>query len=192
MLWPLELPVKITFWLLIALVLLATIVSVKLKWSPRKTFVIASLIAFIGFIPSCAIVMNVVDARRFGVFEYVSYDEVQDFRIERFLPPAARNITLEKTFIGHRAKYSISESELKSYVDGLWVAYGKHSGVARSNLKDGEPVKSQEIEMDFQGLNWPRMNDAVRFHSPVERDGGGATYFFDPTSGVTYHRAGYW
>lgn len=192
MLWPLELPVKITFWLLIAIVLLATIVSVKLKWSQRRTFVIASLAAIIGFIPSCSIVMRIVDARRFGVFEYASYSEVQDFRIERFLPPAAKNITLEKTSVGHRAKYSISESELKSYVDGLWVAYGNYSAVPRSNLKDGETVKSEEIETDFQGLNWPRMKAAVKFHSPVERDGGGATYFFDPTSGVTYHRVGYW
>ena len=61
-----------------------------------------------------------------------------------------------------------------------------------SKFKDGEPVKGEEIEMDFQDLNWPRMINAVRFHSPVEGDGGGATYFFDPTTGITYHRAGYW
>jgi hypothetical protein len=192
MLWPLELPVKITFGLLVALVLLATVGSLRLKWAPRKTFVIASLFAFVGFIPSCAVVMKIVDARRFGIFQYASYDEVQDFRIERFLPTAARNITLEKTFIGHRAKYMISESELKSYIDGLWDAYGKYSAIPRSKLKEGESVKSEEIEMDFQDLNWPRMINAVRFHSPVEGDGGGATYFFDPTTGITYHRAGYW
>jgi len=192
MLWPLELPFKITCWLLIALVLLATIGSVRLNWKPGKTFAIASLIAFIGFVPSCAIVMKFVDARRFGVFQHTSYDQVQDFRIERFLPPAALNITLEKTFIGHRAKYKISESDLKSYVDGLWDAYGKYSAVPRSNLNDGEPVKTEEIESNFQGLNWPPMDNAVKFHSPVERDGGGATYYFEPTTGVTYHRAGYW
>lgn len=53
MFWPLELPVKITFLLLIGLVLLATIASVKLNWKPSRTFVFASLIALIGFIPSC-------------------------------------------------------------------------------------------------------------------------------------------
>ena len=120
------------------------------------------------------------------------YDQVQDFRIERFLPPAALNITLEKTFIGHRAKYKISESELKAYVDGLWDTYGKYSAVLRSNLNDGEPVKTEEIEPNFRGLNWPSMDNAVKYHSPVERDGGGATYYFEPTTGVTYHRAGYW
>ena len=192
MLWPLVLPVKITFWLLVALVLMATIGSVRLKWPTRKTFVIASVIAFVGFIPSCTIVMSIVDARRFGVFEYASYDEVRDFRIERFLPPAAHNITLEKTFIGHRAKYTISESELKSFLDGLWDAYGEYSAVPRSNLKDGEPVRSEQIQMDLRGLDWPPMTDAVRFQSPVEGDGGGATYYFDRATGVTYHRAGYW
>lgn len=192
MLWPLELPVKITFAILLALVLLATIGAGRLKWAPRKTFVIASLIAFIGFIPSCTVVMKFVDARRFGVFEYSSYHEVKDFRIERFLPPTARDITLEKTFMGHRAKYTITETELRKYLDGLWETYGSQSSISRSNLKDGEPGNREEIEMVFEGLNWPQINGSVQFHSPVESDGGGATYYFDPTSGVTYHRAAYW
>ncbi len=192
MLWPLELPVKITFGILIAFVFLATVGSKRMKWEPRSTFAISLLIAFLGFIPSCIVVMKIVDARRFGVFEYDSFDEVQDFRVERFLPPAARKITLKKSFIGHHAKYLISESELKSYVDGLWDRYGKNSVVPRSKFKDGEPVKGEEIEMDFQGLNWPRMKEAIRFYSPTEDDGGGATYFFDPASGTAYHRAGYW
>ena len=192
MLWPLELPVKITFWLLIALVLLATLGSVRLNWAPRKTFVIASLMAFVGFVPSCSIVMKIVDARRFGIFNYASYDEVQDFRIERFLPPAARKITLEKTFIGHRAKYTIHESDLKSYVEGLWDVYGKYSAVPRTSLNDGEPVQQEEVTQRFQDLSWPPMNNAIKYHSPVEGDGGGATYYFEPSTGMAYHRAGYW
>ena len=136
--------------------------------------------------------MKFVDARRFGVFEYTSYNEVQDFRIERFLPPTARDITLEKTFMGHRAKYTITETELRKYLDGLWEAYGKKSSIPRSDLKDGEPGTRDEIETVFEGLNWPKMNESVQFHSPVESDGGGATYYFDQTSGVTYQRAAYW
>ena len=136
--------------------------------------------------------MKFVDARRFGVFEYTSYNEVQDFRIERFLPPTARDITLEKTFMGHRAKYTITETELRKYLDGLWEAYGKKSSIPRSDLKDGEPGNRDEIETVFEGLNWPKMNESVQFHSPVESDGGGATYYFDQTSGVTYQRAAYW
>jgi hypothetical protein len=36
------------------------------------------------------------------------------------------------------------------------------------------------------------LKEAIRFYSPTEGDGGGATYFFDPASGTAYHRAGYW
>ncbi|MFN8741107.1 MAG: hypothetical protein ACK5YR_14365 [Pirellula sp.] len=192
MFWALELPVKITFWILVAVVVLVMIVGNGRNWAPLKSLAIISSVVFIGFVPSCAIVMRIVDAQRFGLFQYASYSDVQDFRVERFLPPAAQDITLEKTFIGHRAKYTISESELRSYLDGHWNAYGKYSAIPRSDLKDGESVMSEEIEDDFQGLNWPRMGEAIRFHSPVEHDGGGATYYFDPVSGTTYHRAGYW
>jgi hypothetical protein len=192
MLWPLELPVRVAFWILVAFVLMATLCSGRWKWKPGKTFMTASLLAVIGFIPSCTLVMKIIDGRRFGIFEYDSYEQVQDFRIERYLPPAARNITLEKTYVGHRAKYTISESELKSYVDGLWAATGESSVISRSDLEDGGSAQGEETKSAFQGLDWPRIREAIRFCSPVESDGGGAKYFFDRTTGIAYHRGSYW
>ncbi len=192
MLWPLVLPLKITFWSLAGLVALVTVVLPIFKWKRRNVLSVSLLVAFVAFIPSCTAVMSIVDARRFGVFHYKAYSEVRDFRIERFLPPKASDITLDKFEMGHRAKYSISEADLRAYLDGLWREYGDLSATPRDELDDGRTVTYDMFGYEFDGLDWPEMESAIEFHSPVEPDGGGATYFFDPESEVVYHRAGYW
>ncbi len=93
---------------------------------------------------------------------------------------------------GHRAKYSIPDAELKSFVDGLWQAGGQYSAIARADLNEGEPANREEMEQWFSDLGWPPLKDAIQFHSPVEADGGGAQYYYEPSSGTAYHRAGYW
>ncbi|QDV67047.1 hypothetical protein Poly24_07380 [Rosistilla carotiformis] len=192
MLWPIVLPFKITFWSLAGLVSLLTLLSPVLKWKRGKTFLIASLLACLAFIPSCAGIMAVLDAQRFGVFSYGTYSEVQDFRIERYLPTSAREITLDKFAMGHRAKYAITKTELTSYLDTLWLKAGRYSAISREELDDGSSVPFDQIAHDFDGLNWPKLSTAIRFYSPIQGDGGGATYYFDPSANIAYHRAGYW
>ena len=136
--------------------------------------------------------MSYLDARRFGVFQYATYGEVQDFRVERYLPDSARSITVEKTAMGHRAKYSITEGELREYMDRLWNECGERSAIARKNFNEGEVVKPDEMEYQFKDLGWRSFTKAIRFHSTVQGDGGGAEYFFDEVSSTAYHRAGYW
>lgn len=191
MLWPVVLPFKITFWLFATVVVLATVFAPALNWNRVKTFWLISLLCFLAFIPSCAGIMAVIDSKRFGVFRHSTYGDVNDFRIERYLPLQAKDITLEKYFSGHRAKYSISESELKAYLDGLWGRYGQYSAISRDELDDGVPVSADAYEHVFADLDWP-LFDGIKFHSPVQSDGGGATYYFDPASGTAYHRARYW
>ncbi|MCJ8331688.1 MAG: hypothetical protein MJH11_17130 [Lentisphaeria bacterium] len=78
---------------------------------------------------------------RFGVFEYQNYEEVNDFRVERYLPKVSKNITLLKTPSGHQAKYEISNNEFHSYLDGLWDKYGERSAVKREDFSfDGTPI----------------------------------------------------
>ena len=193
MLWPFVLPLKITFWLLAAVLVLATVFAPALNWKRVKTFWFMSLLCCLAFIPSCAGIMAVIDSQRFGVFRYDTYvyGDVNDFRIERYLPTQAKDITLEKYAAGHRAKYSIAESELKAYLDGLWDRYGQYSAIPRDELDDGASVSVDAYDYVFADLGWP-LFDGIEFHSPVQSDGGGATYYFDPATGTAYHRAGYW
>ena len=191
MFWPLVLPVQITFWLVTSIVLLATVFAPALKWKRAKTFGIASLIGCLAFVPSCAGIITILDSQRFGVFEYDAYSDVDDFRIERYLPTAAKNITLEKFASGHRARYSISQLELTDFLDDLWNDHGRFSAISRDELCDGESITADTFQHSFADLGWPPFN-AIEYHSPVQGDGGGATYYFDPSTGTTYHRAGYW
>ena len=192
MLWPIVLPVQLTFWIMISIVIISTLIALVAKWKPGRVFFISTSIALIAFIPSCSGIMSYLDARRFGVFQYATYGEVQDFRVERYLPDSARSITVEKTAMGHRAKYSITEGELREYMDRLWNECGERSAIARKNFNEGEVVKPDEMEYQFKDLGWRSFTKAIRFHSTVQGDGGGAEYFFDEVSSTAYHRAGYW
>ena len=191
MLWPVVLPFKITFCLLAGIVALVTIASPLIKWKPIKTFLITSCIAVAGFIPSCAAIMSVIDSRRFGVFQYQTLSEVDDMRVELFLPPQAKNITVDKYGAGHRAKYSISRDELDAFIDGLWTNHGDRSMIQRNELEPGIPVAGDTFDFMFKDLGWPPFDNAVELHGPVASDGAGATYFFDPATKTAYHRAGY-
>ncbi|MEZ6035725.1 MAG: hypothetical protein R3C17_21720 [Planctomycetaceae bacterium] len=195
MLWPLVLPIQITSCILaavIAVIAVVTVISPIRKWGRPKTFAVLTIISFVSFIPSCVGVTSIVDAYRFGTFQYASFTELQDFRVERFVPKKARNITVNKYAMGHKAKYTISESELKSYLDQLWDAHGKQSAIPRKDLENDAVVAPEDIKADFSGLDWPVLENAVEYHSPVEADGGGATYYFSRESSIVYHRAGYW
>jgi len=193
MLWPIVLPFKITLGLLAAIVVLLTALASALKWKRGKVFGVASLVACLAFVPSCTGIMAIVDSQRFGTFQCENFADVNDFRIERYLPTQARDITLNKCAQGHQATYSISESDLRDYLDGQWDRYGQDSASSREELNDGSRVSADayDFQFDYDDLGWPAF-DAVRFHSPVEEDGGGAIYYFDPATGTAYHRAGYW
>jgi hypothetical protein len=192
MLWPLVLPFQITSCILAVLIAAGTMITPVRKWGRPKTFGVLTITSFVLFIPSCIGVTSIVDAYRFGTFQYAAYTELQDFRVERFVPEKARNITVSKYATGHKAKYTISEQELSAYLDQLWEAHGKQSAIPRKDLKGQVVVAPQTIQADFSGLDWPLLENAVEYHSPVEADGGGATYYFSRESSIVYHRAGYW
>lgn len=192
MLWPIILPFQLTSLIMVVAIVAVTIFAAAKEWKPGLAFVLASTVAFVVFVPSCTGIKSFLDARRFGIFQYASCSDVRDFRVERYLPPAAKTITLEKTAMGHRAKYSITEAELREYIDQLWNKFGQRSAVPRGDSTEGETARPNEFERWFKDLEWPTPKNTICFHSPTEADGGGAIYFLDPDTGTVYQRAGYW
>lgn len=189
MLWPVVLPAKITFWMLVALVLIATLTA---KSKRGKVFAISVVLAVIAFVPSCVGIQAILDTQRFGTFEYADYSQVKDFRVERYLPPQAKDITLNKYPQGYLAKYEMSEPGLKAYLDGLWDKHGRLSAYTRDQLEDGRETSHEAYAHFFKEVDWPPLKSAVVYNSPVEPDGGGATYYVDARQGVVYQHAGYW
>ncbi|HWL09518.1 MAG TPA: hypothetical protein VNQ76_14005 [Planctomicrobium sp.] len=202
MLWPIVLPAEITFWLLVLMVGFLTVRAPVWKWKRGRTFVVSSLFAGLLFVPSCLGIMEIVDRFRFGTFQYASFSDVNDFRVERYLPTTAREITLKKFPMGHQAKYSISESELTQYVDGLWKRFGEHSAISGEEFYQSQthipaeyhrPLDGpSQFELKFDGLGWKEPEHLIEMHSPVENDGGGAVYFYDRQTQTAYHRGNYW
>ncbi|TWU55340.1 hypothetical protein [Rubripirellula reticaptiva] len=192
MLWPIILPLKITLWVLAGFIVTAVVVAPLFKWRRGKVAFVSLLVALLAFIPVCAGIGSVLDSNRFGVFDYETYAEVQDFRIERYLPPEARDITIDKYAMGYRARYTIKLDELAAYLDESWAEADGRSAVPRDQLGDGDSVASERFGYSFDGLDWGVPADALHFHSPVQSDGGGADYYFDPQTNIVLQHAGYW
>lgn len=194
MFWTITQPLEITCWLVGAAFFAATVYAI---WSKSLTWKFVCLLLAIlplAFIPSCIGVQYVLDEFRFGLFHHSNFDEVRDFRIERYLPPAARNIDLFKNYGGNgfRAKYQISHDELMKYLDETWEQWGERSAISRSDL--ARPDQSfADLELrEFSDLGWALQGEVEILRSPVEADGGGATYYHDPKTGSTLQRAVYW
>ena len=193
MLWPILLPLKITLAMAIAYVAIATAIAPRWKWKRSKAFIVTTLVACLGFAPSCAVVTWMVDRVRFGEFHYVDASAVQDFRAQRWLPLAATDITMWSYPNGYHAKYRISEADLIAYIDSLWKEYGTQSAAKRDELRNNNDlVAREEIQSWFQGTGWQLPAQATLRYGPVEPDGGGAHYYFDSEAGVAYQHTGYW
>ena len=192
MLWPLVLPAQITLAILLGCVGVATAVAPCARRKRLPVFLVASLLAMVAFIPGCLVVMRVIDARRFGVFEYAAFEGVADARVERFLPPAATRITLEKRAGGFRARFRIEEVQLRAFVDSSWNQYGDRSIVKRSEQNPSALAAAGLQRLRFGDLGWPPLDDAQEYQGPTAANGAGFVVWFSPSMGIAYEWAGYW
>lgn len=192
MLWPLAIPVQITFCLLMVLISLLTLCAPWARWKRGRVFAVSALVGCFVFIPACTGIMSIVDARRFGVFQYATFADIDDVRVQRYLPTTARNITLEK--IGHGSSREVLhfESDLRAHLDEQWARSGKHSTIPRDKIGDGRIASAESLARLFGDLGWPIPESANEWHTPVGGNGAGATYYHDPTTGTAFHWAGYW
>lgn len=190
MFWPLFLPSFITFAILVGAVLLVMWQAPRWRIAPSSVLFWGTLCGVLAFVPSCAIVMGLVDRVRFGVFDYVSFADISDSRVERYLPPAATQITVEKRQSGFRARFRISENDLNTYLDADWKSRGNTSPIPYDQARPApDTTGSHEI---FSDLNWPPMVEVVRYQGPLAPNGAGFTIWYSSPSGIAYERASYW
>ena len=193
MLWPLILPFQITCGLLSLSVIAFTILASPKNWKRIETFFLYSGIALLAFIPSCTCVQMAVDAVRFGDFSYASYDDIPDFRSQRYLPGNATDIRMRKHGNGCLARYKLPASDFEAYLDEQWKAFGKHSAHQRGDFHDeGKSFSPESFQNTFAGLGWDCPKNGIAYYSPSEGDGGGAKYYVDAANGVVFQRTGFW
>jgi hypothetical protein len=133
MLWPIVLPFQISlaFWL--SVIIIAGLFAPRWNIKRLKAMIQSLLVGMILFIPSCAVIQSVLDPLRFGMFQYPDFNAVGDWRIQRYLPKDATDISIEKRWggNGYRAKFKISKAELDAWFEDSWAEGIKYSITTR-------------------------------------------------------------
>ena len=154
MFWPIVLPFQITCYAVALAVVALTVYASSKAWSRIKTFFVYSVIGLIAFIPSCSGVMMAVDAFRLGDFSYSAYDQIPDFRSQRYMPESATDIQIRKHANGYLARYTLAADEFNLYLDGMWQQYGEDSAVERGGFSDeGQLVDVGSFDVTFGDLD---------------------------------------
>jgi hypothetical protein len=188
MLWPIVLPFQISlaFWLIV--IVIAGWVGPRWNIKRLKAVMLSLFVGMLLFIPSCAVVQSVLDPLRFGVFHYPDFAAVGDWRVQRYLPKGATDISIEKRWggNGYRAKYKISKELLEEWFDESWAEGLEYSITTREEAQ--ESSRAQQ----FEDLGWPELIDVVEYVGPSEDDWGGYQIWYSEKEELAYEYAAYW
>jgi len=184
-------PFFLTVIMMFLFVTFATFYAPKYKWKRWVAFILSTLIALIAFIPGCTLTMTIADFFRYGEFNHDTYEDVNDWRVERYLPEDATNITLIKDGGGFYAKFSIEKNELDH-----WVKKFHEENREYGQLGNYEEVDLQfaieDFEYRFDSIQWDAPSDISRYDSIVAGNGAGFSLYYSQSEGMAYERAGYW
>lgn len=186
----------------ITAVLFLVVLVVSNLWVRKGKFVVLSLLAgVLLFIPSCVGVMAVVDAFRYGKFEYATASEInQDPYIE--LPPNAKQIVLHRNSGRHIARFEIGTEELLAWLEKMRALrpdlnpkqiQDKAFEVAdKRGRKEMLASRSDWFADEFFETEWEFDPEMRKYHVMRSDRGGGYSVWHAPDSGVAYLNAGYW
>ena len=152
----------------------------------------STIIAILALVPTWGAVKSVGDWHRFGVSDVPEFADVDDARVERYLPPAARSITLDKSPMGYRARFTITQAELDQWFDAVWVQFSEDSIVRRRDENQRQHVGPEFTGAIFEGLNWKIPKDLIEYNGPIAANGAGFTLWYDAQTQTAFQRAGYW
>ncbi|MDE0862867.1 MAG: hypothetical protein OSA98_03705 [Rubripirellula sp.] len=191
MLWHFVLPFKVTFWTLATLLGAAVLIAPVLRAKRSRIFLWGFPMVLLAFMPSCSIVMNIMDRSRFGIFDYDASQNIGDVRVERYLPPAARELTIDKYARGYRARFQVEPDLLEDWFDGVWDRYGEYSVDAKVPPQFLSLTR-EAFDAEFGGLGWPRPTEVVFYQGPVAENGAGFAIWYDSDTGLAYEKSHHW
>ncbi len=193
MFWSLVLPFKITFWVFVIILTVATSLAPRFHQSRKRIFTWGACLTILLFAPSCSMIMRGLDHFRFGTFQYSTIDEVNDFRIKRYLPVTATEITVVKSPSGFTAKFKIDQQSLEQWQDELWEKWGEFAAHPREQEEEFDMPESlmPSLPTYYGELNWPPLEKPIKYEGPRAENGTGYTIWFSESDGIAYQGAGY-
>lgn len=108
-------------------------------------------------------------------------------RGRNLIPPTATDITLRRDLLDHYAIYTISEKDLNAFLDKRFA----RSGEALDSFSERSPANLKNIGNAIGPLGFIVTKDTVVYHYTAS-NGGGHSYYHDPTTGQTYQDSAYW
>ena len=99
----------------------------------------------------------------------------------------AADITLRRDLLDHYATYTLSERDLKAFLDKRFARPGE----ALDSFSERSPAKSKNIGNAIGPLVFILTKSVVVYHYTA-RNGGLYSYYHDPNTGETYQSSAYW
>lgn len=186
---PAILPIQITFFVLLAAVVL---MSFLLRRFTKHPIAISVLTCVVGGLPVLLAVGAVVDSIRYGKFEYIDASKLNDGYVE--LPSDSTEIVLHKYASGHELKFKTNLESLEKWMSD-WVAdVSQYASNVTPFEKDDSQSNYGESEFTnrFGQHGWSYPSDAVVYRGWRSGRGGGFDVWFSATEKTAYISAGYW
>lgn len=94
-------------------------------------------------------------------------------------PPTARDITLQRDFLDHRALYTVSTADLEAFIRD------------RFDGSEVDPLPATRLGEEIGELGWTVTPGSTSYHTWMSN--GAATYIHhDPATGLTYQSSAHW
>lgn len=108
-------------------------------------------------------------------------------RGRNLIPPTAADIRLRRDLLDHYATYTVSEKDLNAFLDKRFARPGE----ALDSFSERSPANTKNIGNAIGPLGFIVTKDTVVYHYTAS-NGGGHSYYHDPTTGQTYQSSAYW
>lgn len=198
MLWPLALPMQITFVIFAAINFVLLMLPKSYRWGTRHPFFWGLRGSLILFIPACWATMLIVDQYRFGWATFAETRGISDERVLRYFPDHATEIALFRRpggngFIG---RFKISQVNLTEWHEANWERFLSMNGDSiRKDVPSEAAVSTatpDEFAAAFRESDWKPPEDGMLFRGPTARNGAGYRVFYSSGQQQAYIRADYW
>lgn len=185
---PVVLPFQIT-----VVVFVVALVAIRILLRRKTALAIALLFSFLLFVPSCIGIALIVDAIRYGQFEYATATEIDDPYVK--IPKSARSITLHKYSSGHEIRFACEYEELVTWMKSVDDRRNQFAATTPFELDKGlvdAKVRRQSFGNLFARHGWSMPDDVVHYKGWRSARGSGFDVWYSPSNSTGFIRDGYW